>query len=166
MLISDNGQQCTSKSFERVAKAWDFKHCTISPRYSKSNEKVASAVKTAKQLLRKSIESKSDQYVALLDHRNTPTQGLTTSPARRLMSRRTRILIPTTGELLETRVIQETERQRLRVKKQAKCHNENGKPLPPLDVGDTVRMKPFEFGDKKWKKAFVTKRLDDRSYVV
>lgn len=166
VLISDNGPQYISESFERFAKAWDFEHRTISPRYSKSNGKVESAVKTAKQILRKSIESKTDQYVALLSHRNTPTQGLTTSPAQRLMSRRTRTLIPTAAELLEPKVIQETERQRLRVRKQIKYHDVAAKPLLPLDVGDTVRMKPFYLGDRKWKKALVTKKLADRSYVV
>ena len=29
-----------------------------------------------------------------------------------------------------------------------------------------MRMKPFRLGDKAWKKATVTKRLDDRSYTV
>ena len=81
VLVSDNGPQYVSESFERFAKVWDFEHRTISPRHSKSNGKVESAVKTAKRLLRKSMDAKTDQYMALLDHRNTPTQGLTSSPS-------------------------------------------------------------------------------------
>ena len=45
-LISDNGPQYVSESFQRFAKAWDFEHRTISPRHSKSNGKVESAVLT------------------------------------------------------------------------------------------------------------------------
>ena len=44
VLVSDNGPQYVSKSFERFAKVWDFEHRTISPRHSKSNGKVESAV--------------------------------------------------------------------------------------------------------------------------
>ena len=85
------------------------------PRYSKSNGKEESAVKTAKRLIRKTVDAKTDQYMALLDHRNTPTQGLTSSPVQRFMSRRTRTLIPTTAVLLKPQVIEETERQQSRV---------------------------------------------------
>ncbi len=109
VLVSDNGPQYVSEAFERFAMSWDFEHRTISPRYSKSNGKVESAVKTAKRLIRKSMDAKTDQYMALLDHRNTPTQGLTSSPVQRFTSRRTRTLIPTTAELLKPQVIEETK---------------------------------------------------------
>ena len=35
-----------------------------------------------------------------------------------------------------------------------------------LSNGDVVRMKPFRLGDKEWRKATVTSRLDERSYTV
>ena len=47
-------------------------------------------VKTAKQLIRKAYEAGTDPYLAILDYRNTPTQGVGSSPAQRLMSRRTK----------------------------------------------------------------------------
>ena len=59
-LVSDNDPQYVSESFERFAKVWDFEHRTISPRHSKSNGKVESAVKTAKRLLRKSVSAKTN----------------------------------------------------------------------------------------------------------
>ena len=112
------------------------------------------------------MDAKTDQYMALLDHRNTPSQRLTSSPVQRFMSRRTRSVIPITAELLEPRVIKETDRQQVRVKKQAKYYNVGAKLLPPLNVGDVVRMKPYQLGDKKWKKAIVKERLDFRSYLI
>ena len=84
-VVSDNGPQFPSGEFAHFSKTWEFKHSTISPGNSKSNGKVESAVKTAEQLLRKS----GDLQLALLDHRNTLTEGMSTSPAQRLMSRRT-----------------------------------------------------------------------------
>lgn len=35
-----------------------------------------------------------------------------------------------------------------------------------MSDGDVVRMKPFRLGDKEWRKATVTSRLDERSYTV
>ena len=92
------------------------------------------------------MDAKTDQYMALLDQRNTPSQRLTSSPVQRFMSRRTRSVIPIAAELL---VVKETEQQQARVKKQAKYYNMGAKLLPPLKVGDVVRMKPYQLGNKK-----------------
>ena len=50
--------------------------------------------------------------------------------------------------------------------KQAFHYNKTAKCLPVLHEGDTVRMKPFQLGEKKWGKAVVNRRLDERSYEV
>jgi len=96
-VVSDNGPQFTSQEFAHFAKAWQFRHRTISPGKSKANGKMEAAVKTAKQLLRKY----KDIHLALLDYRNTPFQGTNTSPAQRLMSRQTMTLLPSTETLLK-----------------------------------------------------------------
>jgi len=76
-------------------------HVTSSPHYPRSNGKVEAAVKSAKRMLKKTRESGADQYLALLDIRNTPTSDLP-SPGQRLMNRRTRtLLLPMTDRLLE-----------------------------------------------------------------
>ena len=85
--MSDNGPQFVSIEFQKFVRDWDIEHFTISPHNSKANGKVEAAVKSAKQLLRKTIKGGEDQYLALLAHRNTPTQGVGTSPAQRLMNR-------------------------------------------------------------------------------
>ena len=97
-VISDNGPQFSSQEFVHFSKSWKFKHQTISPGNSKANGKVEAAVKTAKQLLRKT----KDTHLALLDYRNTPSQGTSTSPAQRLMSRRTTALFPLYGCLMNS----------------------------------------------------------------
>lgn len=62
--------------------------------------------------MKRALKSNSDPYLALLDFRNTPTQGMGTSPAQPLMSRRTKTLLPTKESLLEPEVpdIKEQER--------------------------------------------------------
>ena len=66
---------------------------------------VESAVKMAKNLFRKAREDKADPYLAMLDHRNTPAKGLL-SLAQKLMSRRTKTLLPTREDLLKPKLPQ------------------------------------------------------------
>ena len=102
-MISDNGLQFVSSEFKKFSKEWDLEQRTSSPGNSKSNGKVESAVKTAKNLIRKALDAGTDPYLAILNYRNTPTQGMESSPVQRLMNRRTRTLLPTTKALLEPR---------------------------------------------------------------
>ena len=107
-------------------------------------------MKTVKRILKKSIRAETDPYLAVLDHRNTPTQGMTTSQAQRLMSRRTKTLLPTTQSLLLPRTINlEVEKKELRQRQQAqaKYYNRSAKDLLSLSEGDVVRMKPLNLGD-------------------
>jgi len=165
-VISDNGPQFTSDKFADFSRTWDFEHLISSPGNSKANGKAESGVKTVKRILKKSIRAGTDPYLAILDYRNTPTQGMMTSPAQRLMSQRTKTLLPTTQNLLLLRTINlESDKKELRQcqQAQAKYYNRSAKDLPSLSEGDIVRMKPFKLGDKAWRKAQVTARLDEQS---
>ncbi|KAK7100337.1 hypothetical protein V1264_023309 [Littorina saxatilis] len=166
ILVSDNGPQFTSENFQEFARSFDFEHRTSSPYNSKANGKAESSVKTAKALLRKNKEG--DQFLALLNYGNTPSQATGTSPAQRFFNRRTRTLLPTTATLLKPKVDLDTEKKKLRAhqKKQKTNFDKGAKDLPHLEEGDTVRMQYFTLGHKKWTKAVVTKRLDDRSYEI
>ena len=85
VLISDNGPQFASEEFASFARAWGFDHVTSSPRYPQSNGKAENVVKTVKRLFSKCRESNCSEFVALLDWRNTPTEGLGSSPAQRFL---------------------------------------------------------------------------------
>ena len=104
-IVSDGGPQYVSHEFAKFCKSWDIIHVTSSPYNSKANGKAESAVKTYKQIMRKSKDACSDPYLAILDHRNTPSQGFLSSPAQRLMSRRTKTLLPTASALLRPEVV-------------------------------------------------------------
>ena len=77
---------------------------TSSPHYAQSNGKAENAVKTAKSLLKKATLGGSDPLKAILEWHNTPTEGLESSPAQRLMSRLTRTLLLTRNSLLAPEV--------------------------------------------------------------
>ena len=104
VLVTDNGTQFSSSEFANFAETWRFEHKTSSPRYPQSNGKAENAVKVCKALLKKARADNKDPLLAFLDWRNTPLEGLGTSPVQRLMGRRTRTLLP----LLEPNVDSQT----------------------------------------------------------
>ena len=133
-LVSDDGAQFTAAEFKRMTKTWDIEHSVTSPYNSKANGKVEAAVKSAKRLLRKTAKAGDDFYLGLLAERNTPSQGIGSSPVQRLMNRRTRTLLPTTSTLLEPRTLNSAhEREKLKEvqQRQARYYNTNAQDLPP-----------------------------------
>ena len=138
--------------------------------YPNANGKAESGVKAAKQMMEKCKRSNNDPYMALLEIRNTPTQGVGSSPSQRLINRRTRTLLPMTHNLLRPTGELEHECDKLKVKNnqtmQATYYNRRAKDLPVLKEGDRVRLKPFRLGQKGWNKGTVVARLDERSYDI
>uniref|UniRef100_A0A1A8J489 Integrase catalytic domain-containing protein n=1 Tax=Nothobranchius kuhntae TaxID=321403 RepID=A0A1A8J489_NOTKU len=165
IVFSDNGPQYSSTEFANFSRKWEFQHHTSSPGYPQSNGKVESAVKTAKRLMKKAKLAGQDPYLALLDHRNTPTQGLTTSPAQRLLSRRTRTLLPIGDRLLQPKVTDDRLALRRNTERQTKYYNRTAKDMDTLNPGDVVRVQPFE-QHTLWSKARVCNTRGNRSYDV
>ena len=168
-LISDNGPPFNGFAFADFAHAYNFEHITSSPGYPQSNGKIENAVKTAKNLMTKAVESEQDPHLALLDWRDTPTEGLGSSPAQRLFGRRTRTLLPTSSTLLNPKIPTEVPQKLMKQKaKQAMYYNHGTKELNDLRIGDVVRIKPLRPGERKqgWTKARVESKADIRSYKV
>ena len=112
--------------------SYDIEHVTSSPHYPQSNGKAENAIKTAKNLLKKSKVVGTDFHVALLAWRNTPSEGLESSPAQRMFGGRTRTLIPMTSELLKPKIVEDVQGKLLKRKQlQAKHYNISAKKLPP-----------------------------------
>ena len=147
-------------------KSYDIEHVTSSPHYPQSNGKVENAIRTAKNLLKKSKAAGTDFYLALLAWRNTPSEGLESSPAQRMFGRRTRTLIPMTSELLKPKIVEDVQGKLMKRKQlQAKHYNISAKELPPLSKGEIVRVKPTD-RSRRWFKARVEQQVDVRSYEV
>ena len=71
--VTDNGPQFVSHEYARFAREYGFTSIKSSPYHSKGNGKAESAVKIAKNILKKFRFE--DPYLALLAYRNTPQQG-------------------------------------------------------------------------------------------
>jgi hypothetical protein len=166
-VITDGGPQYNSDKFSTFSKSWGFAHEMTSPGNSKANGAAEAAVKSAKKLMKKCKLSREDPYLGLLNLRNTPTEGLQTSPSQRLVGRRTKTMLPTTLDKLKStnqdadRIKMDNKRSTLAQRKNVSRHD-----LPPLKVGETVRMQPIQTGQKEWQPATVTKTLKSRTYEV
>ena len=85
ILFTDNAPQFDSCEFANFSTDWHSQHITSSPRDPRSSGEVERAVQTMKMVLNKS----SDEYLALLNYRDTPLHyGY--SPAQLSMGRKPR----------------------------------------------------------------------------
>ena len=143
IVVSDNGPQFSSAEFGMFATKWQFKNITSSPHYLQSNGKAENAVKTVKRLFTKCRESGQSEYLALLDWRNTPTEGIGTSPAQRFLGRRCRTLLPVSTTLLTPDYPTQEHDQKVQKLKQLQEHyyNRQAKALRPLAPGNSVRIR-------------------------
>ena len=130
LLVSDNASQYSSSLFKTFARDWG-------------------AVKVAKRILRKSNSSGEDPYIALLNLRNTPTEGLNTSPAQRLFGRRTKSMMPTAEEKMRPGYADTSQETALKDKWRTQSTPTNLRDLKRLDVGDIVRMQPIRTGERE-----------------
>ncbi|GAB1611041.1 uncharacterized protein K02A2.6-like, partial [Argonauta hians] len=154
-VMSDNGPQFTSENFRRFAVDFDFNHVTSSPYHSRSNGKAESAVKTAKSILRKNKDG--DQFLALLNYRNTPSQNSDTSPAQKFFNRRTRTLLPMCNKLLRPEITLRSDIENIQ-KGQSRMktyHDKGAKDLKPLCEGEAIVMRPHTLGNKIWRRGVV-----------
>jgi hypothetical protein len=165
-VISDSAQQYVGVEFKKFARQWSFQHKTSSPYHHQSNGRAEAAVKSAKTLLRKAKLANSDPYLAMLEYRNTPSAEMETSPAQRLMQRRTKTLLPTTKNLLKPKLNKQVMKQHAeKQEKHAKYYNSTAKDLPKLKKGDVVRIQPNRY-KKEWQKAQVIREAGPRAYEV
>ncbi|VDI46323.1 Hypothetical predicted protein [Mytilus galloprovincialis] len=165
-VFSDNGPPFNSHEFRHFSNQYEFTHTTSSPRFPQSNGKVENAIKTAKRLMVKSHKDTKDPYLALLDWRNTPSEGLDSSPSQRMFGRRGRTLLPSASRLLKPDIQTDVVgNKRIQKEKQRSYYNRSAKDKTELAKGDIVRIKPFKNG-KEWTKAKVDEKCNIRSYNV
>ncbi len=88
--------------------------------------------------LQKAKMAGQDPYLALLDHRNTPSQGLDNSPAQRILSHRTRTLLPTKASLLQPKMEQAQQELKSNQQRQSAYYNRSARDLDTLKPGDCI----------------------------
>ena len=118
--------------------------------------------------MKKCKKANEDPYLGLLNLRNTPQEGLLTSPVQRLMGRRTRTAVPTSAVALKPRNINNDQERSKMTKRRAAAAERytDRRQLKPLVPGDVVRMQPIQAGKREWREAVVTSRLKSRTYEV
>ena len=107
-LATDSGPQFECAEFQKFAAEYQFEHVKTSLRYPQSNGKAENSVKTAKNILKKTADASRDPHLSL-DFRNTLSEGMDSTPAQRLFSRRTRTELPMASHLVQPKVIPDVQ---------------------------------------------------------
>ena len=168
VIVSDNAQ-FTSQEFQDFTQTYGIQHDTSSPDHSKSNGKAQTAVKSAKKLIKKCAAEQTDPYLALLELRNTPMQGINLSPAQMLLQRQTRSTLPIRSQLLSPRVSEPHRDIERRVATQVKTHDRHAKPLEHIPIDRPVLFDKFDSLRRKlvWSKGVITGiHQAPRSYII
>ena len=116
-------------------------------------------MQTAKCILKKAATDHKDPFEGLLKYRNTPFQDLGVSPLQLLMNRRTSTMIPTHRRLLLLQPVdpdQVVKALKLHQNISKRNYEKLSKDLPPLEVGDKVRIRLNR--EQEWRKAEVLPR--------
>lgn len=147
------------------SKSWAFSHRISSPHYPQSNGLAERNVATVKNLLRKCLLDQTDPYLAMLNWRNTPRSPTIPSPNERLMSRKTKTLLPVPPTHLLPKVPlaipAELEAARTKQKSYADV---TASAQPEFSVGDFVWLRTDH---RNWIPAkIVAKLAEPRSYEV
>ena len=80
-----------------------------------------------------------DPQLSLLDFRNTPLEGMDSSPAQRIFSRRTRTSLPLASKLLQPPLVPDVgDKLQERKSTPALYYNRGAEVLQPLQEGDVV----------------------------
>jgi len=158
-VYTDNGPQFDCAEYTRFANHWQFENLTSSPYHSQSNGLVEAAVKMAKMLQRKAAKANQEKWLSFLDYRNTPTEGMDSSPVQRLMSKRTKTKLPVAQHLLEPEIQSDVERKLTKKRRMPKKYFDRGsKELPELEIGQPIRLMPSPSDtSRKWRRGVCIK---------
>ena len=150
-LTSDGGTEFTASQTKQFLKDWGVHHRISSVAYPHSNCRAEIAVKTVKRLLMDNtgpsgtLDTDSFQR-AMLQYRNTPDKETGISPAQCIFGRPIRDFIPIHPGRYEPHptwketLLAREEALRNRHMRMAERLTEHTKILPPLKVGDKVRI--------------------------
>ncbi|XP_054290024.1 uncharacterized protein K02A2.6-like [Macrosteles quadrilineatus] len=164
-LHSDNGPPFDSHKFSTFTERYKIEHITSSPYYPKSNGMVERAIQTLKSMLSKTLKTKGDPNLAIIDYNNTPKANLR-APAQMLMGRLLKTVLPATKDSMKP--LFPTNETVLNLKqaqeKQKTYYDRSAHLLPELKEGEEVYVQK---GTREWAKGKVVKKhKSPNSYFV
>ena len=164
-IVSDNAGHFINSSFQLFAREWGFDHITSSPGFPQSNGLAERMVQTVKNTLKKSKDSGSDPYLALLCLRSTPIDGSLPAPSELLCGRKFKnnLVVKIKNNVTFSDEVQ--ERLLERQAQQKYFHDQNGvKELPQLVPGQRVTV---QSDSGKWTPAIIRNQCQEpRSYQI
>jgi len=136
-LVTDNGPLFASSEFAKFIDQWNFQHITLSPCYLQSNAKAKNTIRTVERVFTKSRATGVSEFQALLDWRNTPSEGM---DASHLLGRRCKTLLPTSGTLvtLEFSLINDATKLCARRERRRRYLNCGKHILSHVKAGETI----------------------------
>ncbi|XP_055862765.1 uncharacterized protein K02A2.6-like [Biomphalaria glabrata] len=164
VCISDFGPQFSSAEFTAFMKAWGVHHLKSSPGHHQLNGKAETAVKILKNLMKKSKESKSHAYEALLEFRNTPRQDTNLSPAQMLFGRASRTILPRREHPARMSQQEAAAKREKRQQSVRKHYNQTALDMKLINVGQKVFYQSPN--DTTWRQGRVCRKVNERAYIV
>ena len=105
-----------------------------------------------KHLMRKCRSSGEDLLPGLVNLHNTPTEGLNTSPAQRLVGRRIKSMLPTTETLLKSSYPYSYDEAQNKEDRRLKQRG-TGRELSQFYIGSNVWVQPLRPHARDWEEA-------------
>ena len=150
-VSTDGGTNLTSEEMSKFLRRWGVKQRVSSAHYPQSNGRAEAGVKVAKRILRDNVGYggclDTDKVAkALLQYLNTPLHGERYSPSQLAAGRLLRDSVPVVKQAYRVNVhwrerIRERELQMAeRNTKVSESYDRHARALPPLTVGDRVRV--------------------------
>ena len=167
-LITDNGTNFISSEFHRFLKSWDVNHITSSPHHHQSNGRAEAAVKLMKEIIKKTTKEGTDMWKAILEWCNATTPGMRSSPAQRLLSRRTHSMLPCKAPDYTPQVQMDIQLALIKKRQTTKSYyDRHAKQLPDLAIGQPIRVKCHpQSPNSDWTPGIITSKAAPRSYMV
>ena len=110
---------------------------------------------------------KEDPKKALLNQRNTTTEGLSVRLCQRMFGRHAQTFVQTSLEALKPCFHQRNLKVQMKIKKVKTAeHSQSYRPLRPLLTGENVQIEPINRHDKEWKEGTVSDHMHKESYKM
>lgn len=160
---SDNGPLYTSKEFKDFSRSWCFEHKTSSLYNPRGNSLAEKTVQTVKRMLEKARIDGKDPYISFLEYRNTPTY--VESPAKLLMSRQLRSILPITKNQRKPKGVPDEitrPKRKINQNRQKTYFDVGSRKLSSLSPGQRVRFRHRGL----WQPGYVKDQVHTISYNV